>query len=245
MLERNRTYHGDCLQLMNQIETGSVDMILCDLPYGTTQCKWDSLIDLDALWVHYKRIIKDDGAIVLTAQTPFDKVLGSTNLQMLRYEWIWEKSQATGHLNSKKMPMKAHENVLVFYKKLPRYNPQKTNGHSPVNSYTKHQDDGECYGKTKTGITGGGSTERFPRSVLKFPSDKQRVSLHPTQKPLRLMEYFIKTYSNEGDLILDNCAGSGTTGLAAKNLNRNYIMIEKEEKYYNTCRERLGETVTI
>ena len=129
---------GDCLELMKDIPDKSVDMIFTDLPYGTTHCKWDSIIPLDELWTHYKRIIKDNGAILLFAQTPFGKVLGSSNLQMLKYEWIWEKTQATGHLNAKKMPMKAHENILVFYKKLPTYNPQMTEGHTPIHSYTKY-----------------------------------------------------------------------------------------------------------
>lgn len=240
----NKTYLGDCLELMNHIDDKSVDMILCDLPYGTTRCRWDSPIDLGKLWIQYERVIKDNGAIVLTAQTPFDKVLGVSNLDLLRYEWIWEKTQATGHLNAKKMPLKAHENVLVFYKDLPTYNPQKTNGHKPINSYTKYiktQNNTELYGQMKQEISGGGETDRYPRSVLLYSSDKQKSCLHPTQKPLTLMEYLIATYTNEGELVLDNCAGSGTTGLAAINLNRNYIMIEKDEENYKICTERLGE----
>jgi len=242
MMEINKTYFGDCLEIMDQIPKASVDMILCDLPYGTTKCKWDSVINLKELWKYYERIIKDNGVIVLTAQTPFDKVLGASNLSLLKYEWIWEKTQATGHLNAKKMPMKAHENVLVFYKNLPTYNPQKTFGHKPINSYTKYietQNNTELYGKMKKEIKGGGETDRYPRSVLLFPSDKQKNYLHPTQKPLALMEYLIKTYTNEGDLVLDNCAGSGTTGLAAKNLNRNFIMIEKEIEFYEICLQRV------
>ena len=144
-----RLYEGDCLKLMKQLERKSVDMILCDLPYGTTRCKWDSVIDLRGLWEEYERIIKDNGAILLFAQTPFDKVLGMSNSKLLKYEWIWEKTQATGHLNAKKMPMKAHENILVFYKKLPIYNPQKTEGHKPINKYTKYistQNNTELYG---------------------------------------------------------------------------------------------------
>jgi DNA modification methylase len=241
-MEINKTYFGDCLEIMWSIPNASVDMILCDLPYGTTKCKWDSVINLQELWKHYERIIKDNGVIVLTAQTPFDKVLGASNLSLLKYEWIWEKTQATGHLNAKKMPMKAHENILVFYKNLPIYNPQKTFGHKPINSYTKYietQNNTELYGKMKKEIKGGGDTDRYPRSVLLFPSDKQKNYLHSTQKPLALMEYLIKTYTNEGDLVLDNCAGSGTTGLAAKNLNRNFIMIEKEIEFYEICLERV------
>jgi len=232
--------------LMAQIPDASVDMILCDLPYGTTVCKWDTVIPFEPLWAHYKRVIKPNGAILLLAQTPFDKVLGVSNLPMLRYEWIWEKTAATGHLNAKKMPMKAHENVLVFYSQLPKYRPQKTTGHKPVNSYTKHQDDGECYGATMIGISGGGATDRYPRSVLQFQSDKQTCSLHPTQKPLALIEYMIRTYTDGGETVLDNCMGSGTTGIACLNTGRNFIGIEKDPKYFEIARNRIeGHNVQI
>lgn len=245
----NIIYKGDCLELMPKyVEDKSIDMILCDLPYGTTNCRWDSVIDLPKLWKEYKRVIKDNGAIVLFAQTPFDKVLGVSNLQMLRYEWIWEKTKATGHLNAKKMPMKAHENILVFYKNLPTYNPQKTTGHKPVNTYTKGikngTADGEVYGKTKV-VSGGGNTDRYPRSIQIFASDTQKSKLHPTQKPLALVEFLISTYTNEGDLILDNTAGSGTTGLGAKNLNRNYIMMEKDELIYEVAKKRMEEKILL
>ncbi len=152
-------YNGDCLEVMKSIPDKSIDLILCDLPYGITKCKWDTPIDLFAMWNQYNRIIKDNAPILLFAQTPFDKVLGSSNLSMLKYEWIWEKTQATGHLNAKKMPMKAHENILVFYKKLPIYNPQKTTGHKPIHSYTKYiktQNNTELYGYMKQEISGGG-----------------------------------------------------------------------------------------
>jgi site-specific DNA-methyltransferase (adenine-specific) len=180
---------------------------------------------------------------VLFAQTPFDKVLGVSNLPMLRYEWVWEKTTATGHLNAKRMPMKAHENVLVFYDKLPTYNPQKTFGHKPVNSYTKHQDDGTNYGRTKVGVSGGGSTERYPRSVQVFPTDKQKQALHPTQKPVALLEYLIRTYSNEGDTILDNAMGSGSTGAAALNTGRSFIGMELDPNYFEVASERMGVLV--
>lgn len=244
-MEINKTYLGDCLELMPKyIDDKSIDMIFCDLPYGTTKCRWDSAIDLDKLWVEYERIIKDNGAIVLFAQTPFDKVLGASNLKLLRYEWIWEKTAASGHLNAKKMPMKAHENLLVFYKKLPTYNPQKTTGHKPINSYTKYiktQNNTEIYGEMKREISGGGETDRYPRSIQIFASDKQKSKLHPTQKPLALIEYMISTYTNEGDLILDSASGSGTTGLGAKNLKRNYIMMEKDPEYYIISKDRVNE----
>ena len=242
---RNITYKGDCLDLIpKHIGDKSIDMILCDLPYGTTNCKWDSIIDLSKLWSEYERVIKDNGAILLFGQTPFDKVLGASNLDMLRYEWVWEKTKATGHLNAKKMPMKCHENILVFYKKLPTYNPQKTSGHKPVNSYTKSikdgTADGEIYGKTGV-VSGGGNTCRYPRSVQVFKSDTQKSKLHPTQKPLSLIEFFIKTYTNEGELVLDNASGSGTTGLAAKNTSRDYIMMEKDNYFYETSKKRVSE----
>jgi len=227
----NEIYLGDCLELMpKHIEDKSIDMIFCDLPYGTTQNKWDSVIPLDKLWSEYNRVIKDNGAIVLFAQTPFDKVLGASNLKMLKYEWIWEKTQATGHLNAKKMP-----------KKLPTYNPQKTTGHKPMNSGVRRSSlKNENYNEiNKVDLPFGGDTDRYPRTVLEFKSDKQKNYLHPTQKPLALIEYMIKTYTNEVDLILDNTCGSGTTGLGAKNLNRNYIMMEQDPNYYEIACNRV------
>jgi DNA modification methylase len=236
----NRIYQRDCLEGMAMIPDKSIDMILCDLPYGTTRNKWDSVIDLEKLWALYERIIKDDGAIVLTAQTPFDKVLGASNLQLLRYEWIWEKTSPTGHLNAKKMPMKAHENILVFYKKLPTYNPQKTTGHLRKVSLASHKTN--CEKSTNYndyGLSSYDSTERYPRSVQVFPTDKQKEALHPTQKPVALFEYLIRTYTNEGDIVLDNCMGSGTTAVAATRLNRNFIGFERESEYVRIANHRL------
>lgn len=237
---------GDCLDVMKSIPDRSIDMVLCDLPYGTTKCKWDTPINLTSLWEQYNRIIKDNGPVLLFAQTPFDKILGASNISILRYEWIWEKGQATGHFNAHKAPMKAHENILVFYKNPPIYNPQMSTGHKPMNSFTKRADvvnKTTVYGKVKLDISGGGSTDRFPRSVLKFSSDKQinksKGVLHPTQKPVALCEYLIRTYTNEGDLVLDNCAGSGTTGVACKNTGRNFILIEKEQIFADICATRL------
>jgi site-specific DNA-methyltransferase (adenine-specific) len=251
MLEINKTYLGDCLEIMKDIDNKSIDLILCDLPYGTTQCKWDVIVPFDKLWQQYERIIKDNGAILLFAQTPFDKVLGCSNLPLLRYEWIYEKGTATGSLNSKKMPMKAHENILVFYKNLPTYNPQKTYNHKPVNSNFKTAavyNKSPIYGKVNKDIKGGGNTDRLPRSVIKFSTDTQKNRKKefnfPTQKPVALCEYLIKTYSNEGNLVLDNCAGSGTTGIAAINTNRNYIMIENNENHFNLINKRIEETLT-
>jgi site-specific DNA-methyltransferase (adenine-specific) len=228
---------------MKEIESGSVDMVLTDPPYGTTACKWDSVIPLEPMWEQLKRIIKPNGAIVLSAQSPFDKVLGFSNLPMLKYEWIWEKPAATGHLNAKKMPMKAHENLLVFYNKLPTYNPQKTQGHKPVNSYTKQNNsDGECYGNTVS-VSGGGNTDRYPRSVQVFSSDKQKLKLHPTQKPVALMEYLIKTYTNPGETVLDFTAGSFTTGVACVNLGREFIGIEMDNDYFNIGVSRIKDRI--
>lgn len=227
---------GDCLQRMNEIEDASVDMILCDLPYETTRNEWDFEVHLPALWAHYKRICR--GAIVLTAQTPFDKKLGVSNLPMLRYEWIWEKTHPTGHLNAKKAPMKAHENVLVFYDRLPTYNPIKTTGHVRKTA-VKRADLTPNYGKQTFAPIAYDSTERYPRSVLVFPSDKQRSKLHPTQKPVALMEYFIRTYTNPGDTVLDNCMGSGTTGVACRLTGRNFIGIEKNAGFFAIAEQRL------
>jgi site-specific DNA-methyltransferase (adenine-specific) len=193
------------------------------------------------LWIQYKRIIKDNGVIILFAQTPFDKVLGCSNLEWLKYEWIWEKTQATGHLNAKKMPMKAHENILVFYKNLPTYNPQKTTGHKRKVATAHHKrncNTGDIYGKSDN-FKDYDSTERYPRSVQIFASDKQKNNLHPTQKPLALVEYLIKTYTNGGDVVLDNAAGSFTTAIGCENLGRKWICIEKEEKFFNIGLERV------
>ena len=238
-------YNADCFDIMPTIADKSIDAIICDLPYGTTNCAWDSILDLDKLWEQYTRIIKENGVIILFAQTPFDKVLGCSNLKWLKYEWIWEKTQATGHLNAKKMPMKAHENILVFYKKKPTYNPIKTQGHTRKVSTAHHKrntDTGLIYGKCDN-FTDYDSTERYPRSVQVFASDKQKMKkwalIHPTQKPLALLEMLVKTYTNEGDLILDNTMGSGTTNVASSILNRRSIGIESDKDYYDIAVERV------
>jgi len=240
MLEINKIHYGDCLNLMQYIDDKSIDMILADLPYGlTNQNKWDEIILFKPLWEHYERIIKDNGSIVLTASQPFTSMLVMSNIKLFKYSLVWEKTTSTGFLNAKKMPLRIHEDILVFYKSLPTYNPQKTKGHKPVHSYTKHTSDGTNYGNTKVGIKGGGSTERYPTSILKFATDKQKSALHPTQKPVALMEYLIKTYTNEGDLVLDNVAGSGSVGVACIDTKRNFILIEKEEKYYEVSEKRI------
>lgn len=229
-------YFGDCLQVMPTLADQSVDMVLADLPYGTTRCAWDCEIDLQRLWPEYRRVCR--GAVVLFAQSPFDKVLGASNLRDLRYEWIWEKTHPTGHLNAKRMPMKAHENVLVFYRRMPTYNPIKTSGHERKTA-TKRRDLTPVYGAQKFDPLPYDSTERYPRSVLTFASDKQRSKLHPTQKPVALCEYLIRTYSNPGDLVLDNCMGSGTTGVACHNTDRRFIGIESDPGHFATAKARI------
>lgn len=237
----NTVLHGDCLELMKDIPDGSVDMVLADLPYGTTRNRWDSIIPLDLLWEQYNRIIKDNGAIVLTAQTPFDKILGCSNLDMLKYEWIWDKKLATGHLNAKKMPMKLHENILVFYKKPPTYNPQFTEGYPYDKGF--HLKESTNYGK-QVAVSGANKTgKRYPKSIVKFSNADRINKTHPTQKPVALFEYLIKTYTNEGDTVLDNCAGSGTTAIAAINTNRNYILMEQEQEYIDVINKRIAEHV--
>ena len=236
--EEVQLIHGDCLEVMKSIPDGSVDLILCDLPYGTTQNKWDSIIPLDKIWAEYLRVAKLNAAIVLTAQAPFDKVLWASMPRLFRYEWIWEKTHPTGHLNAKKMPMKAHENVLVFYRKLPTYNPKMTSGHKRKTA-TKRGDVTPVYGKQNFSPLEYDSTDRYPRSVQVFASDKQSCALHPTQKPVALMEYLIKTYTNGGDTVLDNCMGSGTTGVACMNTGRRFIGIEKDDKYFEIAKKRI------
>ena len=246
MNENVRLFNGDCLEVMRQIPYKSIDMILCDLPYGTTQNKWDSVIDLDRLWEQYNRIIKDNGAILLFAQTPFDKVLGFSNLKMLKYEWIWVKNKATGFLNSKKMPLKAHENILTFYKKPPMYNPQGLIKKEipTINKGNRGKKErgagGTNYGiATKDAIQ---EYENYPRDVLEFRVVMKPV--HPTEKPVDLLEYLIKTYTKEGDTVLDNCMGSGSTGVACINTNRKFIGIELDENYFKIADDRIHKALT-
>ena len=243
-IKSNTLIYGDSLELMHKVKDKSIDLIFTDLPYGTTKNDWDNILPFDEMWSHYERIIKDDGVILLFAQAPFDKVLACSNLELFRYEWIWEKTSATGFLNAQKMPLKAHENILVFYKKLPTYNPIKTKGHMKV-SATAHQS--KCakssnYGKQMR-TKDYSSDERYPRSVLKFKTDKQGGALHPTQKPLELIKYMIKTYTNEGDVVLDNCMGSGTTIVGAIQTNRKYIGMEITKKFYSIARDRVDEAL--
>jgi len=225
---------------MPEIPDKSIDMILCDLPYGTTQCKWDAVIPFESLWREYRRLIKDKGAIVLTATQPFASQIVISNLDLFKYEWIWKKPMGQGFLNAKSQPLRNHEQILVFYNKQPTYNPQFTKG-KPYKQ--KQGDHGTNYGKrgknVKEVITINEGI-RYPLTVQDFNYDKDKV--HPTQKPVELFEYLIRTYTNEGDLVLDNCIGSGTTAVACINTKRNFIGIELEEKYYKIALERIAKT---
>lgn len=232
---------GDCLRKMKDIPDGSVDMIMTDLPYGTTACKWDSCIDLKRLWKEYLRIAKENAAICLNAQQPFTTILGMSNIEMLRYEWIWEKPQGTNPMNANVMPMKAHENILVFYKKKPTYNPQMWFSNPYTGFKTKNgKKIGEVYGKIDSQHRDNPTGSRYPKSVQKWKMEK---GLHPTQKPLVMIEYMIKTYSNKGDTILDSTMGSGTTGVACVNTGRKFIGIEKDKKYFKLSLQRINDRI--
>ena len=231
----NKIYNEDCLEGMKRIDDKSIDMILCDLPYGMTYNKWDTVIPLDRLWKQYKRVIKDNGAIVLTASQPFASELICSNRKLFRYEWIWEKENSTNFLNAKKNPLKKHENILVFYKKLPVYNPQMSKG-KPYTAVRKEKPSLNYYKNQKMAKTVSDG-ERYPISIIKFSRDKEK--LHPTQKPVALFEYLIRTYTNERETVLDNCMGSGTTAIACINTNRNFIGFELDEEYWKIANERI------
>ena len=228
---------GNCLELMKDIPDKSIDMILCDLPYGTTRNKWDSIIDLKKLWVQYERIIKDDGAIVLFSQMPFTAELVHSNLNLFKYEWIWQKENGTGFLNAKKMPLKIHENIEIFYKKTPTYNPQMRKGFKP---YSQMSGRGSSNYGEQIRVQTINEGERYPIDIIEFKRDKEK--LHPTQKPVELLEYLIRTYTNESEIVLDNAMGSGSTGVACINTNRNFIGIELDENYYKIACERIHNT---
>ena len=247
MIELNKIYNEDCLEGMKRIPDKSVDMILCDLPYGTTACKWDTIIPFEPLWEQYKRVIKDNGAIVLTAAQPFTSALVMSNPKMFKYDWTWKKPRGTGHLNAKRQPMRDKEDVLVFYKKQSTYNPQYEKG-EPYSALkggktSRVSDSGETtYGKFMNGaeFRNDNSGFRYPKQVIEF-GVVERGTLHPTQKPVPLFEYLINTYTNEGETILDNCMGSGTTAIASINTNRNYIGFEMDETYFNLANERIAK----
>jgi len=225
---------------MKEIEDKSIDMILCDLPYGTTSCSWDIIIPFEPLWEQYKRIIKDNGAIVLTASQPFTSALVMSNVEMFKYDLVWNKNLATGFLNANRMPLRSHEEILIFYKKQPIYNPQKIKGKKNHSRGKNKCKTNNLYGYHK--IAEDNFTElKHPKSVLEIQKEHPSKTIHPTQKPVALFEYLIKTYTNENDLVLDNCAGSGTTGIACINTKRNYILIEKEKEYYDIIIKRIKE----
>ncbi len=230
--------NGDCLDELPRLAAGGIDLVLADPPYGTTRNAWDCRIDLERLWPELRRVAKPSAAMLFTAAPPYDKMLAMSNPKEYRYDWVWEKSNATGHLNASRMPLKAHENVLVFYREPPLYQPQKTTGHKPVNAfYTRHS--GSNYGEAEAARSGGGSTERFPRTVLKFASDKQRSNNHPTQKPLALLRYLIRTYTKPGDTVLDFCMGSGSTGIACDLEGRKFVGIEIDKEAFAAAQGRM------
>jgi site-specific DNA-methyltransferase (adenine-specific) len=238
MLEENKIHLGDCLDLMPSIPSKSVDMILCDLPYGTTACEWDSIIDMGRLWREYERVIKDNGAIVLTANAKFTFLLGASNIKLLRYKWVWMKTRKTMFIQANKMPLRQHEDVLIFYKSLPTYNPQMTRGKPYIQKHSIKDNTSNQIGNPnlhrKTTVNNG---EYFPSDIIEIEHD---IGFHPTQKPVALFEYLIRTYTNENELVLDNCSGSGTTAVACMNTNRRFICIERDETYHKKSLERLA-----
>ena len=233
---------GDCLEKMKDIPDGSIDMVLTDPPYGTTACKWDTVIPFEPLWEQLKRVIKPNGAIVMTASQPFTSALVMSNPKMFKYEWVWEKSKAVGYLNSKIMPLVAHENIVVFSQGKTTYNAQKTSGHAPYNKGKSHRPT-DVYGKQVEVLVKNDDGTRHPRTVQYFKTAENEGKLHPTQKPVALFEYLIRTYTNEGETVLDNCMGSGTTGVACANTNRNFIGIELDEGYFKIAQDRINQAV--
>ena len=236
---------GDCLEEMKNIPDGSIDMVLTDPPYGTTACKWDSVIPFEPMWEQLKRVTKKNGAIVLFGSQPFTSALVMSNVKMFKYEWVWEKNKATGHLDSKKKPMKAHENILVYYDSQPAYNPQGLIAkEKPTISKGNRGKKGNGSSGDVYGFAGKDAIQthtNYPRTVQKIGVD-MKAEFHPTQKPVALMEYLIKTYTNEGETVLDFTMGSGTTGVACQNLNRNFIGIELDKEYYEIAKKRIEQS---
>ena len=235
-----KLYQGDCLEVMKGIPDKSIDMILCDLPYGTTQNKWDSVIPFDELWREYKRIIKDNGAIVLTSQGIFTAKLILSNEKWFKYKLVWEKSKATNFLNAKKQPLRKHEDICIFYNKQPIYNPQMREGKPYDKGVRKDQLTGSYGDFNPVHVKSEG--KRYPTDVVYFKTAESEGKVyHSTQKPVGLLEYLIKTYTNENEVVLDCCMGSGSTGVAALNTNRRFIGIELDENYFNIAVERLKD----
>lgn len=231
---------GDCLDVMNNISDKSIDMILCDLPYGKTACKWDAVIPFDKLWECYNRIIKDNGAIILFGSEPFSSYLRMSNLKIYRYDWIWDKQKGTDFLNARRKPLSSFEIISVFYKKKPTYNPQWWYS-TPYDKGAIHKKNTECYRKSNPHSSKSIDGKRYPLNVIKIGNAANSKKIHPTQKPVELLEYLIKTYTEEEETVLDNCMGSGSTGVACLNTNRKFIGIEKEEKYFEIAYNRIKE----
>ena len=233
-------YNGDCLELMKGVPSGSIDLILTDPPYGTTNCRWDTIITFEPMWEQLKRIIKQNGAICLFGSEPFSSDLRMSNIKDFKYDWYWQKTTPTGFLNAKKQPLRNIETISVFYAKQPTYNPQKTYGHKRKVSLAKHKQNckkAEEYNGYN--LASYDSTERYPTQTLQFKTDRQKSALHPTQKPVALLEYLIRTYTNEGETVLDFTMGSGSTGVACVNTNRNFIGIELDEGYFQIAKQRI------
>jgi len=240
----NYLWNGDCLELMKDIPDKSMDAIICDLPYGTTACKWDSVIPFKPIWEQYKRIIKDNGAIVLFGSQPFTSSLVMSNTKMFKYEWIWQKSRPANFMNAKYQPMKYHENILVFSIKRHNYYPIKFKGNK--NHASKPRNGKSNIYNIKNNKNGIDTNDmKFPKSIAEFKSTDSTKNLHPTQKPLELLKYLVKTYTNENDWVLDNTCGSNTTGIACYDLNRNYIGIEKDIDIYNVAKKRVEENILL
>jgi len=245
----NDIINGDCLEVMKKLKDGCIDMILCDLPYGTTACKWDMVIPFEPLWEQYKRVIKDNSAIVLTASQPFTSNLIMSNIEMFKYNWVWQKSKSTGHVHAKNKPMKSHEDVCVFSNGTTVHASQSKNRmiYNPQGLIKKDIPTIRKCGGTSDVVMGNRPSHKdilqeytnYPKSLLSIPSEGKNI--HPTQKPVALFEYLIKTYTNEGDIVLDNCSGSGTTAVACLNTNRKYVCIEQDEEYFKKSVERVED----
>ena len=239
-MEDIKLWHGDCLELMQNIPAGSIDAIICDPPYGTTACKWDSVIDFGLMWEQLNRVIKPNGAVVLFGSEPFSSALRMSNIKNYKYDWVWDKGKAGNILNSNRQPLKIHENISLFYKKQCVYSPQKVKLKTPY----KHKNrsvNSDILGKNSKDYNGSGYTlytHSYPKSIQAFAKENGRKTHHPTQKPVPLMEYLIKTYTNEGETVLDFTMGSGTTGVACQNTKRKFIGIEQNDKYFNIAQER-------
>lgn len=236
--------HGDCLELMKNIPDGSVDLVLTDPPYGTTNCRWDTIIPFDLMWEQLSRIVKPNGAILLFGSEPFSSALRMSNINNFKYDWYWQKTTPTGFLNAKKQPLRNIETISVFYLKQPTYNPQKSAGHKRKVSLAKHKVNCKKAEEYRDyGLASYDSTERYPTQILQHKTDRQKCAFHPTQKPVCLLEYLIRTYTNEGETVLDFTMGSGSTGVACVNTNRRFIGIELDDGYFEIAKNRIQEAL--